>query len=471
MVDHLVPYLQSFGDFFRSRSDSCVKEVSGYVSGLLTARHGSKNIERMSETVADFSYQNVHHAISSAKWSSRAVMDEVAARANGLLGGGRRPRLVLDDSGMLKKGRMSVGVARQYLGCLGKVDNGQVAVCASLACGQRSTLVDMRLYLPEEWADDPKRCDKAGIPQDQRRFRTKAQMAREIVAHQRRLGTGFEVVSMDSGYGSDAGLLRDLDADGETYVAEVHCDQRIWSEHPWPHREGTRPGRKLKKARASQASQRVDEWSKDRAEDQWRRLKVRDSDQGWVEVSYLAARAWIMHEDEAQPVWVLCWENPDETSNNGRQSKLPRRHYALSNAAAGVDERQLIADGLGRNVVERNFREAKQDAGMADYQVRGWDAWHHHMALVMMAMLFLTQERMQAPAVETEQGPVTITAGDIAFMLERLLPQRGRPPGDLAEAKKMLLRRITQRTRDQVRRRRKTASERPPLWPDEDFTK
>jgi len=156
----------------------------------------------------------------------------------------------------------------------------------------------------------------------------------------------------------------------------------------------------------------------------WRRLKVRDSDQGWVEVNYLAQRVWVSEgKGEAALRWLLVWENPDESSNNGLKQKGPRRHYALSNSPADKDACVLVADAVERNVVERNFRDAKSEAGLGDYQTRGWQAWQHYMAMVMLAMLFLMQEKMQAPVIETQEGRINITAGDITFWLERLLPQ------------------------------------------------
>ena len=122
---------------------------------------------------------------------------------------------------------------------------------------------------------------------------------------------------------------------------------------------------------------------------------------------------------------------------------------------------------MQRNVVERNFRDSKSEVGFADYQTRGWLAWQHHMALVMLALLFLTQEKMHTPPVETDEGPVNITAGDITFLLERLLPQRGVIAVDEAEARRMLELRISKRVEDQVNRRRKTRCKRPKLLPDE----
>lgn len=464
-----MPFVKDFSRFFRSRSDGNIVEIQGYVCGLMQAKRGAKNLERMEEHVPDFNYQAVHNTISHSPWDHRPLMDEVARRADGLLGGAPRSRLVIDDTGFGKKGDCSVGVARQYNGRLGKIENSQIAVCTSLASGQRSTLTDIRLYLPDVWCDDPGRCDKVGVPAGERRFLTKPEIARQSVRHQRELGIRFDCVSMDGGYGSDHGFLHDLDRDGETFVAEVHCNQQVWTEAPWPHRQGVRSAKPLLHPKASHPGQQVDALAAAEPDTGWRRLKTRDSDQGWVEVSYLAQRVWVLENDVQKIWWLLVWENPDERVNNGTKPKAPRRHYALSNAPADEDPRVLVSDGVGRNVVERNFRDAKSEVGMADYQTRGWLAWHHHMALVMLALLFLTQERMHSPEPATEEGPIGITSGDITFILERLLPRRGGGACDEDEMRRMLESRIHKRQKDQVRRRKKTRAARPPLWPDENL--
>jgi SRSO17 transposase len=433
----------------------------------MQAKRGAKNMERMEEHVPGFCYQSVHHSISDSPWDARALMDEVARQADGLLGGGPRVRLVYDDTGFAKKGHHSVGVARQYIGRLGKIDNGQIAVCASLASGQCSTLVDTRLYLPEQWANDHERCLKAQIPEEHIRYQSKAQIALESAQHLRAIGIRFDIVSMDSGYGSQPALLHGLDNQGETFVAELHCDAHIWADQPWHHHEPKRPQAKpLLHPRASSPSVRVDEFIQAQSELEWQRLKVRDSDQGWVEVSHLAKRVWVSEGEDEKLWWLLAWENPDEERSKDKHGRRhgPRRHYALSNAPADADTRRLIADAVERNVVERNFRDAKSEVGMADYQTRSWVAWHHHMGLVMLAMLFLQRERMHhTPPAEAP----ALSSGDIVFVLERLLPQRAWGQADIQEVKEMLQKRLRKRARDQQRRRQQTARRRPPLLPDE----
>ena len=163
------------------------------------------------------------------------------------------------------------------------------------------------------------------------------------------------------------------------------------------------------------------------------------------------------------------WENPDERHHERGAKKVsgPRRHYALSNAPADADPRRLVADGVERNVVERNFRDGKSETGMSDYQVRGWRAWHHHMALVQLAMLFLLREKMHWSAPAQHPEHVSLTSGDIVFMLERLLPQKASGRPDVEACRKLLEKRLRQRQRDQDRRKRMTAKSRPPFLPDE----
>lgn len=453
--------MQDFAAFFKTQTHQGVDFARHYVHGLLQARRDAKNIERMAEAVPDLTYHKTQQFISHSPWDHRPLMDAVALEADGLPGGGPHSHLILDDSAVAKKGAHSVGVARQYNGRLGKVDNCQIAVCASLAAGMTSTPVDVRLYLPKVWTDDPRRCRKAGVPEEEMCPRSKWELALQSVAHLRALGVRFRSVGLDSGYGSVPEFLHQLDAMGECFIAEVHCNANVWLECPWLHHESRRPGPPLKKARPSSASVQVDEWAVAQEGDAWRRLKVRDSDQGWVEVSYLVQRVWTCHEGVESLRWLLVWDNPDEPGGERR------RHYALSNAAAHLDPRQLVKRGVQRGVIEQNFRDAKKELGMADYQVRGWLGWHHHMSLVFLAMLFVLREKMHHPV---PAGQAAVSAGDVVFVLEHYLPRRGFGPAEKQQVVDMLIKRREQRTTDQTRRRAKTARERPALWPDEEVT-
>ena len=165
-----------------------------------------KNIYAISEVVPDTDDRNLQQFITHSKWSAREVLDHVARDADELIGDATQGALIIDESGFAKQGKMSVGASRQYLGRLGKVDNGQVAVFGVLAKGRFATAIDTRLYLPKEWTDDVERCNKAGIPESERVFKTKNQLALEIVEQARRNGVRFGWVGADAGAWQWSGL-------------------------------------------------------------------------------------------------------------------------------------------------------------------------------------------------------------------------------------------------------------------------
>jgi hypothetical protein len=141
------------------------------VRGLLQAE--TRNMERMEEAIPEADHQALQHMLSESAWPERAVLDQVAQDANRLLGGHPDSALLIDESGCPKKGMQSVGVARQWCGQLGKVENCQVGVFAALSRGPDVTLIDARLFLPEAWTSDSARCRAAGIPRAQRGFQRK----------------------------------------------------------------------------------------------------------------------------------------------------------------------------------------------------------------------------------------------------------------------------------------------------------
>ena len=145
----------------------------------------NRNLEKISEEM-NFNYHQMQHFITESNWSARQLMDQAARDVSATLPGRKLTALIVDESGIAKKGRKSVGVGKQYCGDLGKVENCQVAVFASLSNGDYSSLIDARLYLPEDWCNDTERCEEAGIPETERVFKTKAELAWEIIEHQSR---------------------------------------------------------------------------------------------------------------------------------------------------------------------------------------------------------------------------------------------------------------------------------------------
>lgn len=394
-----------------------------YVEGLMRASAGERNLEDIAGTVNGGDHQRIHHFIANAPWDESGVLDWVSARADGLLGGTPQSGLLIDESGFSKKGDSSAGVARQYNGRLGKVDNCQVGVFAALCAGSRATLLEGRLYLPKEWCEDPGRCKKAKIPEDHREFKTKSQMALEMVRDQRLRGVRFHWVGMDAGYGKDPALLRALDADGETFVVDVHASQRIWTENPWPAAPQVRTGKRLEtKVKAVDPSVEVREWAASQPAAAWVRFKRREGINGALRGAFLHARVWLWNgKEEVARHWHLVVWKPDEDSDEVK--------YVLSNAPADIAVIDLARMAASRYWVERALQDAKGAVGMGEYQLRGWIGWHHHMALVMLAMLFMLQQKI----LLAEELPL-LSAEDIVWIIERYLPKSSTTEAEIQAA-------------------------------------
>jgi SRSO17 transposase len=367
-----------------------------------------KNIERMAEVLGDCDEQALNHFVSSSPWDFRAVVSDVALRVNGLVGSCGESGLYLDDTSFPKKGDESVGVARQWSGRLGKTDNCQVAVIAALGRGDRAAMVDFRLYLPKIWIDDPRRCRKAGIPKEEQVFRTKTELALEIVDDAREQGLQFAWVGVDSGYGKEPGFLHALAERRLTFMAGIHRDMRIALEDP--RETATGPGEKG-------PFLRVDEWLSNQPVTAWRRVVVRHTTKGCLAVEAIDRNVWV-RKGNSFVQWRLFIrreiDNPAEIS------------FSVTNARPEVPIERLALMQAQRFFIEQVFRDAKSEAGMGDYQVRGWRAWHHHMTLVLMATLFLLQTRLEA----AQLYPL-LSCHDVVEILATSLPARRLSPEEI----------------------------------------
>lgn len=406
-------FIQGYSSLFQRGTRSVGEQAEQYLQGLLQASR-KKNMERMEEVVPNCDYQALQHFLSHSQWDARAVLDQLALEADHHLGGSADTGFFIDESGFAKKGEKSVGVARQWNGRLGKVDNSQVAVFACLGQGPFATLIDTRLYLPRDWVKDPERCLDAGVPEQEIVYKSKADLAFEMVVGARQNGIRFSFVGMDGGYGKEPALLRRLEDSGEVFVADVHKSQQIYVDNPnpaVPERRGGR-GKKPTQLKAQSASQRVDEWVKAQPEESWQRITVRPGTKGKLRVEALHARVWLWNgSEQTARYWHVV-----ATRELGSPETIK---YTLSNAPAETSLERLVWMQRQRFWIERSFEDGKSECGLADYQVRGWLAWHHHMALVMMAMLFMLEEKLSQKATYP-----LLSCADIECLLAHFLPRR-----------------------------------------------
>ena len=393
-----------------------------YIRGLFQSHKA--NMEQMAEVVADSHYQRLHHMLSESSWDRRAVYDQLVIDANTHLGSRGPCALVIDESGFAKKGVMSAGVARQWNGRLGKTDNSQVGVFAALTCENVAALVDEELYLPAQWTGDDARCQEAGIPEHARVFRTKGEIAFAMIKRARRAGLQFAYSAFDGGYGHLPWLLRDLDEAREVFLAEMHSDQSIYLEDPapaMPERCPSRKGRAPMRLVTQASSETVTDWAQRQPASAWRRLSVRDGEKGKVIAEYLKSRVfiWDGRASEARHWHLLVRRQLDG-------SKLK---FCLSNAKAKASLRHLAMMQAARHFVERAFEDAKSQCGMAHYQVRLWNGWHHHMTLVMIALMFLAKERLA-----NRDSAQLLSCRDVVEMLRHRLPRKIESDEDLVQS-------------------------------------
>jgi SRSO17 transposase len=411
---------------FVSYRKKVVDKAISYLFGL--TRNGiRKNMSQISEFIVDADSESIQNFISDSKWSAVEVMDSVAQDVDEKIGDENNACLLLDESGFAKKGNKSVGVARQWLGNLGKVDNGQVGVFAALCKDTDVALINGRLYLPEEWINDKERCLDAHVPESEIRMLTKEDIALDMVRHARETGMRFGWVGADAGYGKGLAFLQGLEDMNETFMIDVHSSFHIFARNPKPflpdHDESQR-GRHPSRYKSAQQSVRVDEWVKKQPQSAWQRIKIRKSTKGVLRYDVLNARVWVWEKDAEK---VFQWHLVVRR-NPGTKSDIK---YSLCNADENTTVQRLAYMQAQRFWIERAFEDAKGDCGMADYEVRGWDGWHHHMALVMLAQSFLLDERI----LNRDTHPLLSTA-DVVALLTSVIPQKNKTVEQVAEAMK-----------------------------------
>ena len=377
----------------------CVADQAGrYLAGL-TSGAARKNMERMDEhqPLDKQDYEGMQHFLSSSPWDASGVFAWAAKEADDRLGGRPESLLVIDESAIGKKGDSSVGVARQYNGRMGKQDNCQVGVFAVLNCGAHSAMIDADLYLPKEWIEDPERCQKAGVPKERRVLRTKIDLAREQIQRAVTRGVRFACVGFDAFYGRDQGLLNWIDERGLTYCADVPTNAHVFTAKPMQEKRPEKMSQFAKKVEDVARKLRT-------KPEKEHEIILREGENGIVQAKVWTKRVWVWPEELDRPseCWLIVRECEDGTQK-----------ISLSNASKDTPVKRLAFWQAGRFYVERTFEDGKSHVGMASYQARGWKAWHHHMAMVTLALVFIMEERMLLGATHP-----LISARDIVDLLD-----------------------------------------------------
>lgn len=370
--------------------------LRGYCTGLLLPG-ARKSVEPMAARVdplhASARHQALHHFVAKAQWSDEEMLRRVAQWVVPKMNLDTGGFWIIDDTGFPKKGKHSVGVARQYCGVLGKQDNCQVAVSISLASEQASLPVAWRLYLPMDWADDAQRRHKAGVPA-QIGFATKPQIALEQLQALLARGAPKYCVLADAGYGVDTAFRRRLDELGLPYVVGITSAVSVWPPgvQPLPPQAYSGKGRPPIMPRRTAERQPVSvkdlaltlppsalqtiswrEGSNETLSGRFAAVRVRHAGGN-------AGRARLQSEQ-----WLLIEWPPGDA--------LPLKYY-LSNLPADASIHELVRKAHMRWRIERDYQDLKRELGLGHYEGRSWRGFHHHATLTIAAYGFLVTERL-----------------------------------------------------------------------------
>jgi SRSO17 transposase len=357
-----------------------------FVEGLL---HGGerRNAENIAEAIDGAPVRSLQAFITTGSWDDREVLAEIRRCALNVLAD-EDAVCNCDETGFPKKGRKSVGVKRQYSGTLGRTDNCQVAVFTNYSSAKGHTFMDRRLFLPEEWADDQDRRSEAGIPAGVI-FRTKPELALEMVANAIGEKVPFRWVGGDSIYGNSPGFVQGIRDLGKWYVLDTSSEARVWTSEPEviPAEKRPRPsrGRPHTQPLVVGTSQPVSEVAAALPASAWRRITVAEGSQGPRVYEY--AEIWVWFSEEGLP-------GPRERLLARRSlGQEPELKYHRAYAPASVPLLKLTQVRAARWTIEEDIQSAKGECGLDEYETRGWVGWHHHTALSMLALTFLVQQR------------------------------------------------------------------------------
>lgn len=382
-------YVAEYQSYYINCAKNNFTKAKTYTMGIVQSQ--LRNIEQIAEdTGAD--YHQMQHFITESKWDARAVIDHVATDVNTFLPKRKLTGLIIDESGWAKKGNKSVGVGWQYCGNLGKVSNSQVAVFACLSNGDFASMVDARLYLPKDWCDDPVRCDEAGIPMENRAFKTKLELAVDMINQQVENGLSFDFIGADGYYGNDVNFASTIEKLGYLYMVDIHSDQKVYLKRPeliLPERKSNR-GRRPTRLKATEEDVSMSEYLKTLQNSDWQTLKVRNTAKGKLIGQYHFARVYV---------WNTATNQIESRMLVIRKTRKGKKRVDINYSFTNANLDQYTPEAIAymqaqRYFVEHSIKESKHILGIDQFQTRKWKAWHHQVALNFIVSAFILKEKI-----------------------------------------------------------------------------
>jgi len=375
----LEKFLRPFGDLL-PRSETRENALV-FVRGLLS------DLQRKNTESIAYRFGRKRDALQSfigeSPWDHKPLLLELAKQTAKTIGEDDGI-LAFDPSGFEKDGKKSAGVARQWLGRFGKVDNGQVGTFLAYVTRKEYALVNAKLFIPQEWNDDPVRCERARIPKEEyERHKTRHEHCLEMLDEQGKW-LPYKWVTGDDELGNSSSFRRALRQRNEQYCLAVPSDTNVRDLDNVPEYTGCAPSPKGEFVR-------VDHLREQLVAVDWTEHDVRDGEKGPLKmklaVFHVLAKTERGKHGSGEPEWLIIVERP--------AGKSVKHDYYLSNAKGGTTYDEFARVILGSHRVEDGFRRAKSECGLAEYEVQGWIGWHHHVTLSLLATFFLTKETLR----------------------------------------------------------------------------
>jgi SRSO17 transposase len=379
----LAPFLDALGDKRRR------KWAPLYILGLLLPGD-RKSMQPISARVAPKDGEQVHHFVATSRWDTAGVEEVLCAKVDQMLGG-PDAYLIVDDTGLPKKGTKSVGVAHQYCGALGKQANCQCLVSLTLARDDVPAPVGLRLYLPKEWTTDPARCADAKVPESIG-HRPKWRIALDEIDRVRSSGVRFGCVLADAGYGMCADFRRGLDDRALAWAVGILSTQNIYPEDVTiatpprlPRTPGPRRTRPLPSTAPISAAKFIEEHAV------FRLVSWRNGTKGPLTGEFAIVRVRPADGPETkdgvhlpgEAVWLVC-----ERLSNGD------RKFYLASLPATTSSKKIVGAIKARWSCEQMHQQVKEELGLDHFEGRSWLGLHHHAVLTMIAFAFLLHLRL-----------------------------------------------------------------------------
>jgi SRSO17 transposase len=395
--------------------------LRAYLTGLLLSGE-RKSVEPMAARIdprhVSARHQSMHHFVAKAPWDERKAL--AVARDYALEQLERHAPVaawVVDDTAIPKKGKHSVGVARQYCGVLGKQDNCQVAVSVSLANHTMSVPCAWRLYLPQEWSRDRRRRAACGIPAEIG-FAPKWRMALQEIDELLGADLPRAPIVADAGYGVVTEFREGIASRGLSYAVGISQEVTVWPPglSPLPPRRWTGVGRPTKLLRRSPRHQPVSVLELARAlpASAFKHLRWREGTRGTMRSRFALGRVRAAHRD----YWRAALRPEEWLVIEWPQSEAQPTKYWLSNVPETAPAEDLLRLIKGRWRIERDYQEMKDELGLDHYEGRSWRGFHHHGVLCIAAYAFLAAERARLSPPEP-----------LAFLRPARLPKGFHPRG------------------------------------------